>query len=35
MQQYTLGEERLESCSAEKKVGGLVNGHDNMSQQCN
>jgi len=34
MQCYSLGEERLESCTAEKGLGVLVDSRMNMSQQC-
>ena len=34
MQGYTLGEEWLESCLAEKDLGVLVNSQLNMTQQC-
>ncbi|KAK4828904.1 hypothetical protein QYF61_001462, partial [Mycteria americana] len=34
MQRYRLGEEWLESCQAEKDLGGLVNSQLNMSRWC-
>ena len=34
MQRYRLGEEWLESCTAQKDLGVLVNSWPNMSHQC-